>query len=77
MYGRFSSSRALLMSAAVIGISAACGMCILCIQNLTHLATAFIQLPSFCITIHIKVQQNIVSAQCNVTASLKQANLES
>jgi len=41
MYGRFSSSCALLTSVAVIGISAACGMCILCTQNLTHLATAF------------------------------------
>jgi len=43
MYGRFSSSFALLISVVVIGISAACGMCILFIQNLTYyLTTVFI-----------------------------------
>jgi len=36
MYGRFSSSCALLISLVVIGISAACGICILFIHNIIH-----------------------------------------
>ena len=41
MYGRLSSSFALLMSAVVIGISAVCGICILSIQYITLFDSSF------------------------------------
>jgi len=63
MYGRFSSSFALLISLVVIGISAACGICILFTQTLKYyLTTAFIHLfTDVALALQLKVGQEIIA----------------